>query len=89
MLQTTKFAPYVKIVKNIVADDTLFFHEGKMFQSRYLTQAMTVSTVIGQKTSEEELKNPNPEINEFSQQNSSSLSSSFSSSFNNNINNYI
>jgi len=76
-------------VYNIVADDTLFFHEGKKFQSRYLTQAMTVSTIIGQKTSEEELKNPNPEINEFSQQNSSSLSSSFSSSFNNNINNYI
>ena len=76
-------------VYNIVADDTLFFHEGKKFQSRYLTQAMTVSTVIGLKASEEELKNPNRVINEFSQQNSSSLSSSFSSSFNNNINNNI
>ena len=76
-------------VYNIVADDTLFFHEGKMFQSRYLTQAMTVSTVIGLKATEEELKIPNRVINEFSQQNSSSVSSSFSSSFNNNINNNI
>jgi len=76
-------------VYNIVADDTLFFHEGKMFQSRYLTQAMTVSTVIGLKATEEELKNPNRVINEFHNKIHRPFLLLFLLLFNNNINNYI